>query len=91
MTVEAKKLEIRYSYKSVPTLKRFSEDNSFFRLACGPYGSGKSSASLVEIVSRAWAQKRGPDGIRRSRWLVVRNTYRQLADSYRCDKVSPEQ
>src|SRR5579863_7783424 len=74
-------IEIRFSYKSVPTLKKFSQDNSFFRLACGPYGSGKSSASIVEVVRRMQAQKVGPDGIRRSRWLVVRNTYRQLADS----------
>ncbi len=74
-------IEIRYSYKSVPTLLKFSQDSSFFRLVCGPYGSGKSSASVVELVKRMQAQRLGPDGIRRSRWLVVRNTYRQLADS----------
>lgn len=47
----------------------------------GPYGSGKSSASVIELISRAIAQKPGPDGVKRSRWLVVRNTYRQLQDS----------
>lgn len=47
----------------------------------GPFGSGKSSACAVEVVSRALAQQPGPDGIKRSRWIIIRNTYRQLADS----------
>lgn len=47
----------------------------------GPFGSGKSTASVIEIVQRALKQAPGPDGIRRSRWIVVRNTYRQLQDS----------
>lgn len=78
---DIKQLTIKYSYQSVPTLRRFSNSDAFFRLALGPYGSGKSSASVVEIVKRMLAQKPGPDGIRHSRWLVVRNTYRQLSDS----------
>lgn len=72
---------IKYSYKTVPTLRRFSESNAFFRLALGPFGSGKSSASVIELISRAQAQKPGPDGVRRTRWIVIRNTYRQLHDS----------
>lgn len=51
------------------------------RCVIGPFGSGKSSACAVEIVSKALAQQPGPDGIRRSRWIVIRNTYRQLSDS----------
>jgi hypothetical protein len=35
----------------------------------------------VEIVARARAQRPGPDGIRRSRWAVVRNTYGELRDT----------
>lgn len=77
----AKPLEIKYSYKNVPTLRKFSESKAFFRLALGPFGSGKSTACVVEMVSRALAQKQGPDGIRRSRFIVIRNTYRQLNDS----------
>jgi len=35
----------------------------------------------MEIFRRAQEQKPGPDGIRRSRWVVVRNSYGQLKDT----------
>jgi hypothetical protein len=35
----------------------------------------------MEIIRRAHSQVPGPDGIRRSRWAVVRNTYNQLKDT----------
>jgi len=44
----------------------------------GPVGSGKSVACCWEIFMRAQAQAPAPDGKRRSRWLVVRNTLPQL-------------
>ena len=47
----------------------------------GPVGSGKSTACCWEIFRRSCEQTPGPDGIRRSRWAVVRNTYRELADT----------
>ena len=72
---------ITYSYKEVPTLKAFSNSDAFMRLALGPFGSGKSSACVIEIISRALAQKPGPDGKKHTRWLVIRNSYRQLNDS----------
>jgi hypothetical protein len=40
--------------------------------------SGKSSGCVVEILRRALAQRPGPDGVRRSRWAIVRNTYAEL-------------
>lgn len=49
----------------------------------GPVGSGKSSACVTEILRRAAQQKPGPDGVRRSRFAVIRNTYGQLADTTR--------
>jgi Phage terminase large subunit len=66
-----------------PTLARFLKDDSFVRCVVGPFGSGKSSACTVELLRRSAAQEPGPDGIRRSRWAVVRNTYRELADTTR--------
>jgi hypothetical protein len=71
----------RYSYKHVPTLSAFSESNAFIRGCMGPFGSGKSTACLFEIITRAMDQAPGPDGIRRSRWAVVRNTFPQLLDT----------
>ena len=45
------------------------------------HNSGKSSACVMEIIRRASLQEPGPDGIRRSRWAVVRNSYGQLKDT----------
>lgn len=72
---------IRYSYAGVPTLEAFSESDAFIRGVCGPFGSGKSSAMVIEIINRALAQKPGPDGVRRTRWAVIRNTYQELRDT----------
>lgn len=45
------------------------------------HNSGKSSGCLMEIVRRAHLQVPGIDGIRRTRWAIVRNSYRQLLDT----------
>ena len=59
-------------------LKAFMKDDSFFRGLRGPVGSGKSVSCCVELFRRALQQKKGPDGIRKSRWAVIRNTNPQL-------------
>ena len=41
--------------------------------------SGKSSACVIELVRRGLAQRPGPDGVRRTRFAVIRNTYGELA------------
>lgn len=74
-------LVIEYDYSPVPTVKQFANSNAFIRGLMGPFGSGKSSGCSVEIVKRAMAQKPGLDGIRRTRWVVIRNTYQQLEDT----------
>lgn len=43
--------------------------------------SGKSSGCVIEVGQRGVAQAPGPDGVRRSRWALVRNSYRQLEDT----------
>lgn len=70
-----------FRYETPPTVGRFMLDNSFVRGIMGPVGSGKSSGCCIEIGRRACEQKPGPDGIRRTRWAVVRNTYRELMDT----------
>lgn len=47
----------------------------------GPVGSGKSVTSCFEIVRRAAMQKPNPQGIRKTRAAVVRETARQLQDT----------
>ena len=60
------------------TLRQFMLCNTFFRGLRGPVGSGKSACCCIEVFRRAMEQAPGPDGIRRSRWAVVRNTNPQL-------------
>ena len=59
-------------------IKQFMKDTSFFRGLRGPVGSGKSVSCCVEILRRALEQKPSEDGIKRSRWAVIRNTNPQL-------------
>lgn len=66
------------SYTPSPTLTAFHASNSFVRGVRGPIGSGKSVGMCWEIYSRAMEQAPGPDGVRRSRWVVIRNTYGEL-------------
>jgi hypothetical protein len=53
-------------------------DDSFFRGLMGPFGSGKSTACIMEIIRRAKQQRIGSDGKRHSRWAIIRNTYPEL-------------
>lgn len=85
-------MDIRYSVEKLPTLAKFLACDAFVRVCVGPFGSGKSSACVVEILKRALAQQPGPDGIRRTRWAIIRNTYRELEDTARktfCDWIPP--
>ena len=66
-----------------PTLARFARSDAFVRVVVGPVGSGKSSACVSEILRRAARQKPGPDGVRRTRFAVIRNTYPELRDTTR--------
>ena len=59
-------------------LKAFMKDDSFFRGLRGPVGSGKSVGCCVEVFRRALMQEKNKDGIRRSRWAIIRNTNPQL-------------
>ena len=59
-------------------LKDFMKDNSFFRGIRGPVGSGKSVGCSVEVFRRACMQEQNKDGIRQSRWAIIRNTNPQL-------------
>ncbi len=81
MQVVLPKISIDYTYEHVPTLKEFSKCDKRIRGVMGPFGSGKSSAMLWEIIRKAQEQKPGKDGIRRTRWAVVRNTFPQLNDT----------
>jgi len=65
----------------MPTVQSFFDSDAFIRGLVGPIGSGKTSACIMEIAQRGIGQARGPDGVRRSRFGVIRNTAKQLEDT----------
>ena len=60
------------------TGKLFHSDDSFVRVVMGPYGSGKSTLSIADIVRRACAGPVWYAGRRKSRYGIVRNTSGEL-------------
>lgn len=68
-------------YIASPTARKFHRDDKFVRGLIGPIGSGKSVACCWEIIRKACKQAPNHLGIRRSRWAIIRNTYRELVDT----------
>jgi hypothetical protein len=71
--------DLHINYVAEPTLAKFHASNAQVRGVMGPIGSGKSVGSgVLETLSRALRQEPGFDGVRRTRFGVVRNTYPML-------------
>lgn len=66
------------NYTPPPTVRRFMLSDAPMRVLMGPVGSGKSSGSVIEIARRGGQQAPDKHNRRRTRALVVRNTYKQL-------------
>lgn len=68
------------SYKPYPTMLRFHNDYDKypFRYIAGPPGSGKSVGNFVELLSIALRQEPTPDGIRPTKFGIIRSTYGEL-------------
>lgn len=59
----------------------FLTSTKFANFIVGPVGSTKTTASLIKIGYEAAKVKASPDGIRRSRCAVIRNTRQMLWDT----------
>src|SRR5688572_15793920 len=72
-------------YTPPDTVGRFIKDHLpgelFYDWIVGPVGSGKTTGIFFKLVYMAGLQAPGPDGIRRSRAVIVRNTSTQLRDT----------
>jgi hypothetical protein len=75
--------KVAVKYDAPPTVAAFLASGAFVRCIVGPVGSGKSSGCCIEILRRASEQARGTDGKRRTRFAVIRNSYRELEDTTR--------
>ena len=60
------------------TLRAFLLSTASVAVIMGPIGSGKTVALFLKMWKHANEQQLGRDGIRRTRWAVVRNSYPNL-------------
>jgi hypothetical protein len=72
-------------YFPAPTISEFIKSyrpgELFYSWVVGPVGSGKTTGDFMKLVFMAMLQAKGPDGIRHTKAVIVRNTAPQLADT----------
>lgn len=62
-----------------PVLEAFMRSNARVQPVMGPVGAGKTRAALTKLVKLGARQRRSSlDGIRKVKWTIVRDTYRDL-------------
>ena len=68
------------TYNAYPTMMRFHEDYKKYnkRFVAGPPGSGESVGSVIELLAVAMRQEPTPDGIRPTKFGIIRSTYGRL-------------
>ena len=76
------------NYSAPPTCGRFMQSASFGRLLAGPVGSGKTTCCVFELLRRCCEQAPAPDGVRHTRFAIVRQTLKQLKDTVLKDILS---
>jgi hypothetical protein len=76
------------NYTAPPTCGRFMQSAAFGRLLAGPVGSGKTTACVFELLRRSCEQAQAHDGIRYTRFAIVRQTLKQLKDTVLKDILS---
>jgi len=68
-------------FDAPPTVARFMKSEAFGRIIAGPVGSGKTTGCVVELLRRAIEQNPGENGLRHTRFAIVRQTLKQLKDT----------
>lgn len=70
-------------YKVTPTGMRFHNSTSKIKFVLGPFGSGKSVMCSEELLYNAMRQVPGSNGVRYSRYAIVRRAYPDLKTTTR--------
>lgn len=65
-------------FTAPPTCAAMMRSDAFTRIIAGPVGSGKTTAVLFELFRRACEQTPAPDGLRYTRFAILRQTLAQL-------------
>lgn len=71
-------LEFRFKPKGKTLRTYMSDRESRVLFIRGPLGSGKTVASCMRVFSQITSMPPNADGVRKSRWVAVRNTYPDL-------------
>jgi hypothetical protein len=74
-------------YIPPPTVEVFMRDQSRIRVLVGPLGSGKTMGCIMELMRWACSQ-RPHNGVRYSRFALIRNTLQQLRQTVMSDTLS---
>lgn len=72
-----------FNYVPSPTGLALHNCDKYLKMIVGPYGSGKSCACAIDVLTNACAQPPSKDGIRYCRVGVVRSTYTELRSATR--------
>jgi hypothetical protein len=74
-------------YEPPPTIEEFMHDKHRIRVLVGPLGSGKTMGCIMELLR--WASTQAPhDGVRHTRFALIRNTLQQLRQTVLADTMS---
>ena len=65
-------------YNASNTFKKVHRSESMVQAIRGPVGSGKSAGCVMRLLQLATNQEANSEGIRKSRFVCIRNTYPQL-------------
>jgi hypothetical protein len=78
MTKRDKDTHINYTPAGPVAYAFHQARDALVRGLMGPVGSGKSVACVMELMTLAASQQPSPDGMRHSRWAIVRDTFPEL-------------
>jgi len=74
-------------YLPPPTVERFMHDQTRIRIIVGPLGSGKTMGMIMELMRWACSQP-AHNGVRYTRFALIRNTLQQLRQTVLSDTMS---
>ncbi len=74
-------VEVHIGPRDSPTLLQYLASKRDVTFVMGPLGSGKTTASILKLMLIAQAQAPNAEGVRPTRFYIVRNTYRDLAST----------
>lgn len=74
-------MDINIRYDAPPTVGRFMDSTAMFRVLAGPIGSGKTTGCVFDQFKHSCEQAPCIDGLRHTRFAIVRQTLKQLKDT----------